>query len=73
MDVFETANCDQLLGYRLQLVHVELESFEVARLENLAKNSSRQPLFRLLTINAEKLLLLLEGGVLHFEVLNFAI
>ena len=73
MNVFETANCDQLLGDRLQLIHVELESFEVARLEDLAKNSCRQPLFRLLTINAEKLLLLLEGGVLHFEVLNFAI
>ena len=50
----------QLLRNGLELLNVELESFEVVGLKDLAQDPSRQALLRLVAINTEQLFLLLE-------------
>ena len=57
---FETMDCHQLLRNGLELLNVELESFEVVRLQNLAQDPSREALLWLVAVNTEQLFLLLQ-------------
>ena len=71
--LFETVDCHQLLRYWLKLFDVELESFEVVGLKDLAQDPSRQALLRLVAVDAEQLFLLLKVRVLHLEVLDLPV
>ena len=52
VDVLEPSHCQQLLSDRLELLHVELKSFEVVRLKNLTEHSSRETFFSLFSIDS---------------------